>query len=138
MDAKEIVTSILADVATVTRGEKDALRVFIGLKRIEKTLKYAFEAIESEVFDECDKYDPRELKERGITVQNGKRIWNYKDSQEWLAKKAELIEIEEQLQARALLPQSQLIDGETGELLEKASYTLSKRSITVSKKILEV
>lgn len=133
MDIAKILHSITEAVKAVKDGKTDPIREYRDCKTIADTVKAAMDEMFNTVLDECDKYDPRELAERGIQVRNGSKRWDYSQCSEWCIKSAELKELEEQLKARAALPQSELVDAETGELLEKPTYTLTKRSITFVK-----
>lgn len=124
---------IRATLTSVKDGEIDPIRAYKDCKDIADIIKATMDEMFTAVLDECDKYDPRELAERGIQIRNGTKRWDYSVCHEWAIKAAELKELEEELKHRASLPQSELVDAETGELLEKPTYTVSKRSIVFVK-----
>ena len=136
METKSIISQISAIASSVCDGETDAIRAYIDLKRIANRLEAAFSAIDKEVLDECDKYDPRELSERGIQVRAGVGRWNYSECAEWIAIENQRKALEKELQGRAATTRD-LVDPETGELLDKPYKTFSKRTVIISKKILE-
>ncbi len=133
MDIAKIMGDIRATLTAVKDGETDPINAYKDCKNIADLIKATMDEMFSAVLDECDKYDPRELAERGIQVRNGSKRWDFSNCYEWAKLKAEISELEEQLKHRASLPQSDLVDAETGEVLEKPTYTLTKRSITFVK-----
>ena len=124
---------IRADLTAVKDGKIDPIRAYKDCKDIADIIKATMDEMFSAVLDECDKYDPRELAERGIQIRNGSKRWDYSGCYEWAKLNAEIKELEEELKHRASLPQSDLVDAETGEILEKPTYTVTKRSIVFVK-----
>lgn len=136
METKRIINSILADASAVSDGEQDALRVYVAFKSIENALTCAFERISNDVLSECDRYEPRELAERGVTVRNGTSRWHYEDCPEWVLINNQKKALEEELKARAKVTE-EIVDNETGEVLAKPYRTISARSVIVDKRFLE-
>ena len=136
METKKIISEILREASAVVDGEQDALRVYIAFKSIENALTCAFERISDEVLSECDRYAPRELAERGVTVRNGTSRWHYEDCPEWVFLDKQRKELEKELQGRAATTK-ELVDTETGEVLAKPYRTISKRAVVIDKRFLE-
>lgn len=136
METKTIVNEICRMASAVSGGETDPIRTYIAFKSISSALDMAFEAIQTEVLNECDRYNPRELAERGITVRNGTSRWHYEDCPEWVLLDRQKKALEEELKARAKVVE-EIVDNETGEVLAKPYRTISARSVVVDKRFLE-
>lgn len=133
METKNIIKQILSSATAVAGGEQDALKAYIELKAIESAMDTAFDTIKDDVLSECDKYDPRELGERGISVRAGTGRWHYEECPEWTELEKQRKELEKELQGRASTTK-ELVDAETGELLAKPYRTFSARSVVVDKR----
>lgn len=68
----------------------------------------------------------------GFSIQNGRKTWNYKNCQEWVLLSNQLKDLEKVLQARTTQVGT-LVNADTGEVLEKPTWTTSKQSIVMSK-----
>lgn len=133
MDIANVLTSINADVTAVKDGTTDPIRVYRKFKTLAKSLETAMDDIFSAALDECDKYDKRELAERGISVSNGSKRWDYSNCGEWVILNKKIKALEAELKARCSLSQSELVDAQTGEVLDRPTYTLTKRSISFAR-----
>lgn len=120
-------------IQKVKDGEVDPIPVYYSIVQKIKELETYKDAILPETLAECDRFDKRELAEKGITVNNGRRTWSYKHIQAWCKVKAELTEIEEAAK-HAAETNGVVVDDSTGEIIEKATFTTSSRSITFTKK----
>lgn len=129
METNEIINDLNATLQAVLDGETDPIRAYRDMKVIADTISADMDAMYSSVIDELDKYNPKELAERGIQVRAGTRKWDYSSCGEWVYLKEQMKALEEQLKTRCSLTQKELMDAETGEILDRPTYTVGKRAI---------
>ncbi len=75
---KELINDVL-------EGRKNALQVYVDLKRSEKEIGEAIKAIQDLAIDEATKYGQKTFKEYGveITMKSGGGRWEYKHLGWW-------------------------------------------------------
>lgn len=118
----------------VLNGEYDALKLYTELTELEKAIKDAKAEILEDAMTEFDKHGEKTVVLHGYEIavtQSGR--YDYSSSSDWNTKKAELKDIETKMQA-AYKSNSSVLDNDTGEVFEPASYKSNKASLRLKLK----
>jgi hypothetical protein len=129
---EEIRQSIQEAADLVNEGEVNAFDVGRELAYTKNCVEQAKEKITDAEKKEFEKYLPYELKAKKIQLAGGGMTWDYKHIPEWVAKKAELTEIEERAKSafNAALKNTSSFDNETGAEILPAVGTPKKQSVS--------
>jgi len=120
----------------VFNEEADALEAFAQMKEYKKIFDECFKAIEASAQEEASNYDKNfEHKGYKFEQREGGKLWKYDHIPTWKELKNKLSELEAKAKASAQSFGENLatVDGETGEIIERAIFTVKKGSIIVKK-----
>jgi len=117
----------------VLNGEKNALEVYVELKGIEKLFTAVLKGVYIEAIEEAEKYGKGEQKAFGIKfqVKNGATRWDFSPCQEHTVKKLELKALEDRLKSLAKSKLENIVDGDTGEIMELPIKKQNANSLTI-------
>jgi len=111
-------------VDSVAQGVENAGELYVKLDFLKKTIDKSIKEIKSEAVEELSKYDKgQSLMGVEITIAN-KASYSYKHNPEWVAKKAELTAIENEMKMAAKSINS-ILNEDTGEIIPPAIATYS-------------
>jgi len=138
METNLITQELLKTADDVVVGLTPALKTYIELKRIEKTVDLALKAVNDSAINEAKKYNSKSFSAFGaaIEIRSNAGKWNFEHIPEWAKLKEELKNIEEsrkiafkqQKEGRAM------VYTETGEELTPAYYEEGKENIFIKLK----
>jgi hypothetical protein len=115
-------------------GEVSALDVYLELREAEAEIKKQIDDIKDIALLELEKYGKEPVMRRGFLVEkvNGRKIWNYKGVSAWNTAKVRLTEVEKM--AQMSYNGAEVIDKESGEVVEPASLSFSSDTIKITYK----
>jgi hypothetical protein len=115
-------------------GEVSALDVYLELREAEAEIKKQIDDIKDIALLELEKYGKEPVMRRGFLVEkvNGRKIWNYKGVSAWNTAKVRLTEVEKM--AQMSYNGAEVIDKESGEVVEPAELSFTKDSIKLTYK----
>ena len=117
----------------VLNGEYNALELYSELSDLEKAIKAAKDEILEDAITEFEKHGAKSVKEYGFEIsatQSGR--YDYSSNQTYMQLKNQMKDIEDKMKA-AYSTQSTILDDNTGEVYEPASYKASKVSLKFKK-----
>ena len=115
-------------IEAVKNGEKNALQIFIDLKRSEKEIKDALSQIKDLAILEAEKYGEKVFNDFGveISMKSGGGKWDYKHLDWWDGF------VQKQKDAQlANKTTHDLFDKETSEVIEPAIYNANSDTISI-------
>lgn len=129
---EEIRQSIQEAADLVNEGEINAFEVGRELAYTKNCVEQAKEKITEAEKKEFAKYEKSELQAMKIQIAGGGMTWKFDHIPEWVAKKAELTEIEEKAKSafNAALKNTSSFDNETGAEILPAVGTPKKQSVS--------
>jgi len=127
--------SIKQLVEDVINGEESGLKAFALIKEQLKEVTDCLKAVEGYAMEEAEKYEKTfSLEGFQFEKRAGGRQFNFKTSESWTKKKAELSAVEERLKAAFNAYQNKLNTAdENGELIELPEVTFRKDSLIVKR-----
>lgn len=132
MNKDEIILSIKNEVQKVIDGDSNPLDALIIIKGLETAIKSARESILDDCLTEFDKHGEKAVKYHGCqfsATQSGR--YDFSHNKDWSDLSSKMKSIESKMKIAYSNPGTALIDEDTGEVYEPASYKSSKRSISV-------
>jgi len=132
----DLIKELSGMIERVNEGYENELEVYILFSDAEKAFKSAKESILEAALIERDKHEEKTLdfmgKKIGIT-QSGR--YTFTGNQEWINKKSELVGIEDDMKiALQAANKGNILVDENGEVKPVATYTPSKRSLSIKLK----
>jgi hypothetical protein len=114
----------------VINGEISALQAYTELYQAKKEIDEQLNGIKDLAVQERDRYGKENPVINGFQVEKmpGRKIWDYSGVSMWSATKDRLKDIEKHAQAVALKG-VEVIDNETGEVIEPAKLTYASDTI---------
>lgn len=127
-------TNNTMDYKNVMNGEVSAIDAYIDLYKEKALIEKQLADIKELAVLEREKYGKERILRRGyeVEVNKGRSIWNYKDVSIWNDTKERLKEIENMAQMAS--KNTEVIDKETGEVVEPASVTFTADGIKLTYK----
>jgi ribosomal protein L22 len=130
------MTNFITELAAkALQGEQSALSAYIELKQIEASLKQALEAVSEAAYQEADRYSEKTIKLHNaeVTKKSSAGRWDYSHIPQHNSAKERLKAIEEMAKQAAANAKrgTTVIDNETGEVIEPATYTDGKTILSV-------
>jgi hypothetical protein len=125
------IQKIQDSTLAVLDGTADALKEYVELKRIEKEVKAAIDAVKPSAEDAAMLFGEKTFKvnEATITVKKGAGAWSYKNVVQHEDYKKKLKAIEE---AAKLAAKGQELYDENGLRIEAADYEEGRETISVT------
>jgi hypothetical protein len=119
----------------VMNGEMSAIDAYIQLYEAKKEIERQLEDIKDLALLERDKYGKEEIVRNGykVEVARGRAIWDYKNVSIWSALKSRMTDVEKMAQTVAMKA-VEIVDTETGEVIEPAKVSYAKDSIRLTYK----
>jgi hypothetical protein len=124
----------MKDMTQILNGEVSALDAYIELYEAKKLIEEQLDEIRDLAIQEREKYGKDSPMRNGYLVElaPGRKSWNYKGVSAWNSVKARLTEIEKM--AQMSYNGAEVIDKESGEVVEPAELSFTKDSIKLTYK----
>jgi hypothetical protein len=120
-------------VDDVENGNESALKAFAVLKQADNFINECIDQIKLIAVNEAEKFGAKSFDSNGLKfeLREGSRVWDFSNSDTWVAKKNELKEIEQQLKLMAETKANigQDLITEDGEVLEAAKFSFRSPSL---------
>jgi hypothetical protein len=124
----------MKDMTQILNGEVSALDAYIELYEAKKLIEEQLDEIRDLAIQERERYGKESPMRNGYLVELalGRKSWNYKGVSAWNSVKARLTEIEKM--AQMSYNGAEVIDKESGEVVEPAELSFTKDSIKLTYK----
>jgi hypothetical protein len=124
----------MKDMTQILNGEVSALDAYIELYEAKKLIEEQLDEIRDLAIQERERYGKESPMRNGYLVElaPGRKSWNYKGVSAWNSVKARLTEIEKM--AQMSYNGAEVIDKESGEVVEPAELSFTKDSIKLTYK----
>lgn len=122
------------DITRVINGEISAIDAYIELYEAKRLIDEQLEEVKSLAIMERERYGKESPVRNGYMVElvPGRKQWNYKGVSAWNTVKARLTEIEKMAQMAS--NGAEVIDKESGEVIEPAELTFTKDTLRLTYK----
>lgn len=119
----------------IERGEISAIDAYIELYEQKKALEEQIEHIKELAILERERYGKEQIKRKGYEVElmSGRKVWSYKGVSTWESLKDRMKDVEKMAQHVATKG-VEIIDVETGEVIQPASLSFTRDSIKLTYK----
>jgi hypothetical protein len=119
----------------VMNGEMSAIDAYIELYQAKKEIERQLDDIKDLALLEREKYGKEDIVRNGFKVEvaRGRTMWDYKSVSIWSALKSRMTDVEKMAQTVAMKA-VEIVDTETGEVIEPAKVSYAKDSIRLTYK----
>lgn len=117
----------------VLNGDYNALKLYGELADLEKAIKKAKAEILEDAIIEFEKHGEKSVSANGFEIsksQSGR--YDYSDNADWNKLQSNIKELEKKMQA-AYKGGGEILDNDTGEIIEPATYKASKEGLKFKK-----
>lgn len=134
MNNTEIILKQIASIVNaVDNGTVDGLDAFIELKKIDKQLSGAIDAVFETAFSDASKYGTGEHLKNGVifSVRATAGRWDFKNCDMWIEQKSQLENVEKHLKSLVNSHKigDPIVDHSTGEIIKLPTFNNGKDTI---------
>lgn len=128
-----VIDYILSQVDKSTDGKIEPLKAYIRLKRIADVCAASIKELQDQAIDDALRYGEKQFEVNGakVEVKSAPGKWEFDGIQSYAVISQRLKNIQE-MAKQAYKLKTEILDPETGELIQPAKFTDGKQTISIS------